>query len=56
VRSEAPISRHQITGKFQRSKFEKKGRDFSNLKLKFGPILEFGIWYLEFQMPSLASS
>jgi hypothetical protein len=46
---EAPNYKHQITNKFQRSKFQTIGKRFGHLKLKFGIYLGFVIWYLEFQ-------
>jgi hypothetical protein len=40
---EAPNYKHQITNKFQRSKFQTMGKRFGHLKLKFGIYLVFGI-------------
>jgi hypothetical protein len=46
---EAPNYKHQITNKFQWSKFQTEEKRFDHLKLKFGIYLGFAIWYLEFQ-------
>jgi hypothetical protein len=46
---EAPNYKHQITNKFQWSKFQTEERRFGHLRLKFGIYLGFAIWYLEFQ-------
>jgi hypothetical protein len=46
--AEAPNYKHQITNKFQRSKFQTKKKRFGHLKLKLGIYLGFGIWNLGF--------
>jgi hypothetical protein len=46
--AEAPNNKHQMTNKFQWSKFQTGEKRFGYLNLKFGIYLGFAIWDLGF--------
>jgi hypothetical protein len=46
---ETSNNKHQMTNKFQWSKFQAEGECFDPLKLRFGIYLGFAIWDLDFQ-------